>query len=301
MKDKILITGGAGFIGKHLIEKLEDKKTIHVLDDMSAKGSSSIAGPTYHHIDMANQNAVTQFFEDEGKFEIVYHLASDSVIEKDNFESYRRNVDGTANMLEAMVKHGIQNMVYSSGGAVYGETMLSSSEGDALDPISLYGSSKVASESLIRTCAHKHSIKFWIFRFSTVVGSGMDHGVIHDFLHSYKEHGKIHIHGDGNQRSNFIHVDDVVKTLTNLEMIPVNTVYNLSSDDTTSVNEVATLIGSALKRHVEFVYLDPLKGHTQFNCPVNTKLRSVGWKPSMSSSQAVEKAARELAEEILKR
>jgi UDP-glucose 4-epimerase len=300
MKDRILMTGGAGFIGKHLIERLEDKKSIHVLDDMSAKGSSSIAGPAYHRIDIADQDAVMQFFEDEGKFDIIYHLAADSVIEKDNFESYKRNVDGTANILQAMVECGIQKIVYSSGGAVYGETTQRSSEGDTLDPISLYGSSKIASEFLVRTCAHKHGIEFWIFRFSTVVGSGMDHGVIHDFLHSYKEHGKIRIHGDGSQRSNFIHVDDVVRTLTNLETIPVNSMYNLSSDDTTSVNEVATLIRSVLKRHVEFVYLDPLMGHTQFNCPDNTKLRSTGWKPSMSSSQAVEKAARELAKEILK-
>ena len=301
---KAIVTGGAGFIGSHLVEELiKQKHEVLIADDLSTGKRSNINSNLNVKVIRCDISEDPKFWDKRIKdVDIIYHIASDSNIEKDNFISYQRNVLGTMNILDFMVQNKIYKIVFSSSATVYGTQIPEKiKENYPLLPICLYGASKVASEFLLLTCMEKFKIKPWIYRFANVVGGKMEHGVIHDFLQQLKEYGEIHMRGYGDQIRSFVYVDDIVSALVTSEVRPVG-VYNITSDDTINVNDVAKIIWERWNRdEYKGCFLknfERWQGDVDFSFPDNAKLKMTGWKPTFSSKRAVKKATEELYNNI---
>jgi UDP-glucose 4-epimerase len=293
-KTKALVTGGAGFIGSHLVRALKGKgHEVIVYDDLSGNVKKVPSNGAFFKVDVSRPF-------DMPKVNIVYHLAADSIIPEEKLSYFKRNVDGTYNVLDGMMKKAVKNIVFSSGGTVYGDVPSHHSrnlESDCPNPCCLYGASKIASEHLIKTASEKYGFNYWIYRFGNVVGSPMDHAVIHDFLVQIKQYDEIRMHGDGKQERAFTHVSDVVNALVTTLDRPVG-VYNLAADGIVSVNRVAEIIMEVLGRTVPVKHLERWSWDINRSYPDNSKLKGTGWSPKYDSEEAVRKAAEELVKEI---
>ena len=190
---KIFITGGAGFIGSHIVEWLiHDGYKVTVFDNLSNGKKqfldSSISNPrlTFIDADITNLDSLKKHM---GGHDLIWHLAANTDIiggvEKPT-RDLKDCVIGTFNVLEAMRKLEIKNIIFSSTGAVYGDLCIdtaTSEEGGPLLPVSTYAAGKIGSESFISAYSHLYGIRGWMFRFGNVIGARMTHGVIFDFIH----------------------------------------------------------------------------------------------------------------------
>ena len=291
-KTRMLVTGGAGFIGSHLVERLvEDGHEVTVYDDLSAGHSWNNLKDVKDAI-CKNVN-LAEYFQ-LPYVDIVYHLASDSIILTETFELYRRNILSMINLLSEMKNQNVKNLVFASGGIVYGDM---SRPKDEWNPMSLYGASKLACEQLMYALKSHYDFNYWIYRFGNVVGSRMDHAVIPDFLKQIKDFGEIRMHGDGLQRRSFIHVNDVIEALATTMDRRYGT-FDLCSDDTLNVNEVIEIIAECLGKNIPVKQLRRWNWDVNLCCPDNSALKATGWRPTMNSRQAVRKATEELMKEI---
>jgi len=299
---KAIVTGGAGFIGSHLVEALlKQEHEVIIVDDLST--GKKINVKNHPNIEIVYCD-ISKDFKYLGlkDADIIYHIASDSNIEKDKFISYQRNVLGTMNILEFMVQNGINKIVFSSSATVYGNQVTEKIKEDyPFLPICLYGASKVASEFLILTCMEKFKIESWIYRFGNVVGNRMEHGVINDFLQQFKQYGEIRMRGDGNQTRSFIYVDDVINALISSENRPCE-IYNVTSNDTTNIQKVAAIVINRIraKNPIKIKNFPRWQGDVDLSFLDNNKLKATGWSPTMCSEEAVKKATEELYGEIFK-
>ena len=289
---RVLVTGGAGFIGSHLVERLvKEGHEVTVFDDFSS-GTNSNLCTVIGRVDVKNVDVSGGVVLDVSRFDMVYHLAADSTIEKDNPASYERNVVGTLLLLEEMKRGEVKKLVFSSSASVYGGTK------DTLNPIIFYGASKIACEHLIQVYAAKYGLDYWIYRFGNVVGSRMNHGVIHDFLRQIKERDTIQIRGDGSQVRSFIYIDDLLNALVTSESRPGG-LYDLASRDHTNILRVAEIVQEVIARKTNVEHIPKLQGDVDYSSPDSSKLETTGWKARMNSEQAVRRAAEELSKEIL--
>jgi len=309
---KILITGGAGFIGSNLVELLVSKGyDVTVLDNLSTtEGDRFIR----HLID----NGKIKFVKgDIAKAEdlkalegndMVVHLAANSDV-RHGFENpeidYRNNILGTFNVLEAARKYDIKELLFSSSSTVFGEAkqMPTPEEYGPLLPISSYGASKLADEAMISAYAHYYGIKSSIFRFANVVGKNSTHGIIYDFTNKLKKNPRrLEILGDGTQRKSYIHVSDCIGAMLFAhEKTKTVDMYNLGSEGTTSVMEIADIVIE--KMHLSNVEKTLVKtedekgggwkGDVKIAELAVKKLLSLGWKNRYSSREAVEIAVEE--------
>ena len=309
---KILITGGAGFIGSNLVELLVSKGyDVTVLDNLSTtEGDRFIR----HLID----NGKIKFVKgDIAKAEdlkalegndMVVHLAANSDV-RHGFENpeidYRNNILGTFNVLEAARKYDIKELLFSSSSTVFGEAkqMPTPEEYGPLLPISSYGASKLADEAMISAYAHYYGIKSSIFRFANVVGKNSTHGIIYDFTNKLKKNPRrLEILGDGTQRKSYIHVSDCIGAMLFAhEKTKTVDMYNLGSEGTTSVMEIADIVIE--KMHLSNVEKTLVKtedekgggwkGDVKVAELAVKKLLSLGWKNKYSSREAVERAVDE--------
>ncbi|HXX88305.1 MAG TPA: NAD-dependent epimerase/dehydratase family protein [Candidatus Acidoferrum sp.] len=289
---KVLVTGGAGFIGSHLVERLvEEGHQVIVFDDFS-RGSKKNLSSVEDKIEIRRVD-VSSHLDSFPKVNIVYHLAADSIIEKDNANSYQRNILGMLQILESIMGNKIDKLVFSSSASVYGGTKCT------VSPVLFYGASKIACEQLIRVYAEKYGLKYWTYRFGNVVGSRMDHGVIHDFLEQYKKYGEIRMHGDGSQVRSFIYIDDLLNALITSEERPCD-VYDIASKDNTNVMRVADIVKDTLKlKKLNIKHLPRWQGDADYCFPDSARLEATGWRANLNSEQAVRKASEKLAKEIL--
>jgi UDP-glucose 4-epimerase len=290
-KLKILVTGGAGFIGSHLVDRLvEGGHDVTVFDDFS-RGSITNINSMKWKVKVFPTDVSCSFVMP--KVDMVYHLAADSIIEQDNANSYKRNVLGTLNLLQEMVREGVNKVVFASSASVYGGTKRT------ISPIVFYGASKMACEQLIKVYSIKYHIDYWIYRFGNVIGSRMNHGVIHDFLQQYKKHGELRMHGDGSQVRSFIHVDDLLSALVTSEQ-RCHGVYDIASRDSINITKVAEIVQNVLKlKELTIKHLPRWQGDVDYCSPNSSKLEGTGWKATMNSEQSVRKATEDLAKEIL--
>ncbi len=223
---RYLITGGAGFIGSHLVDRLMDeRRNVTVYDNLVSGRRKWIE----HHLDKENfrflHADLTNFYslrEAIKGHEVIWHLGANTDIPRGNRNT---NLDlknctiATYNVLEAMRQLGINQIVFASSACVYGDALpiaVAETFGPLL-PINLYGAGKLACEGLISAYCHLFGIKAWIFRFANVVGARMGHGVIYDFIQKLKQNPKeLEILGDGNQEKPFFLVEVSMNLSANL-------------------------------------------------------------------------------------
>jgi UDP-glucose 4-epimerase len=315
---KIFISGGAGFIGSHLVRRLlqtEQIGKVLVFDNFSSGQRSYLreltTDPRLEVVaaDLKDVSAVESAMKGAS---VVYHLAANPDIAKAVSQPDIDFWEGTylaQNVLEAMRRTGVRKILYTSGSGVYGEdpeTAFSETYGPCL-PISTYGASKLACEGLISAYCHMFDLVGRAFRFANVVGPRQTHGVGYDFVRRLQaDPTRLRILGDGSQSKSYIHVDDVLKAIFLVDRdsgVRFN-IYNVATDDYITVKEIASLAvqESGLQpAQVKFEFTGGDRGW-KGDVPVVrfdvNKIKELGWRAERSSREAVQDSIRSMIAEV---
>jgi UDP-glucose 4-epimerase len=303
-KSTVLVTGGAGFIGSHLVDRLlNDGIKVHVLDNLSTGNIEHIKrwnnnnNNNFRFFKLDLVHDPIEYYGD--RYSTIFHLAanpdvrSSSINPKEHFE---QNIISTFNILEYSRKHDIDTFVFTSSSTVYGEpNVIPTPEDTLLMPISMYGASKAACESLICSYAHMYGIKAVIYRLANVIGVRSTHGVIYDFINKLiRNKNMLEILGNGKQRKSYIHVNDCINAmLIGLNSNDKINIFNVGSDDYIDVITIADIIINALGlSNVQLKFIDNgdgrgWKGDVKVMLLDTTRLKRLGWRAMYNSKEAV--------------
>ena len=312
---KVLVTGGAGFIGSHLVDHLmEEGYEVRVLDDLSAGSLENLKGWIDHERfefmqgDLRRRDVCEKAVKG---VDVIFHLAANPEV-RIGAQSpellYETNVLITYNLLETIRKEDIKALAFTSSSTVYGEAKKIPTPEDygPLEPISVYGGAKLAAEALIAGYAHTFDIKAVVFRLANIIGKRSNHGVIYDFINKLKANPhRLEILGDGTQRKSYLHVSDTVEAMLYLfkEFLKEDKIYdayNIGSEDWITVTEIAEIVSREMGLNPEFYFTGGVDGGRGWKGDVKIMLLNIekakakGWKPKMNSKEAVEKTVREL-------
>jgi len=315
---KVLVTGGAGFIGSHLVDRLMQMDCfVRVVDNLSGGSLDNVKV----WVDSERFEFVRGDLKDSGVaekavdgVEVVFHLAANPevrVAEVDPSVHFRENLLTTFNVLEAVRKSETAGLiVFFSSSTVYGEPAVFPTCEDygPVLPISVYGASKLGCEGLICAYCHTFGVRGLVFRLANVVGGRCGHGVIVDFVRKLRENPReLEILGDGSQSKSYLHVEDCVDAVLHAlkhflddEKKKVE-VYNVGSLDRVGVKRIAEIVGEEMGLEgLGFRFTGGVDGGRGWRGDVKTmllssdRLLSLGWKPSMNSEEAVRLSCREL-------
>jgi UDP-glucose 4-epimerase len=306
---KVLVTGGAGFIGSHLCLKLlQNGQDVVAYDDLSL-GQEKFLKPCRDFKNFKFLKKDLLELEDVKSackgIDRVWHLAANSDIAAGGQNTdidLKIGTIATYNVLEAMRLTGIKEFVFSSTSAVYGEAEVrpTAENYGPLLPISFYGASKLACEALATAFAHNYDMKVWIYRFANIVGSHTTHGAIHDFIKKLRRNPKeLEVLGDGKQAKSYLHVNDCVDGMIfGLEnsKSEVN-LFNLASQGVCSVSEIADSVIAELGLKAEKRFTGGSRGWKGDVAQTHLdggKLSQLGFKPKLGSTQAVRQAVRDV-------
>lgn len=308
--NNVFVSGGAGFIGSHLVMRLlarEGVKAVTVFDNFSSGSREhlqvAVADSRLRVIegDLKDVSAVTAALHGS---DTVFHLAANPDIARAVTEPDIDFWEGTylaQNLVEGMRVQKVRRLLYMSGSGVYGENAgvtFREDHGPCL-PISTYGASKLACEGLICAYCHMFGLSACAFRFANVVGPRQTHGVGHDFVRRLRQDStRLRILGDGNQSKSYIHVDDVIDAVfTAYEQTTVGyDVFNVATDDYISVREIADMaveVSGLGKGRVTYEFTGGDRGWkgdvpvVRFNCD---KIKALGWRCRRSASEAMRDA-----------
>jgi UDP-glucose 4-epimerase len=309
---RILITGGAGFIGSHLVERLVAlKNKVTVLDNLTSGSKEnilqSLGSENLHFIlgDCTNPADLKKAMKD---VEAVFHLAANPEVRlefNDPETCFHQNVYATHLLLEEMRKSKAQTVVFTSTSTVYGDVdVIPTPETHPTRPISLYGASKLASEAMISAYAHTYNIRAIILRLANMVGPRSGHGVIRDFIAKLKKDSKkLEILGDGTQSKSYLYIDDCVDALlTALQKVENQvSILNVGSMDQVTVKEIAEIMVDEMGlKDVAFNYTGGVDGGRGWRGDVKimlldvSQIKAVGWSPRYTSAEAVRRTVRAL-------
>jgi UDP-glucose 4-epimerase len=315
---KAFVTGGAGFIGSHLVSRLlkaEKTERVVVYDNFTSGHRSYLQVLTNDR----RLSVVEADLKDAGRIrevmdgcDTIFHLAANPDIAKAITQPDIDFWEGTyltQNVLEAMRQTGAARIFYASGSGVYGEEPavdFSESYGPCI-PISTYGASKLASESLIAAYCHMFDLVARVFRFANVVGPRQTHGVGYDFIRQLKSDSTaLRILGDGTQKKSYVHVDDVLEAIF---LVAANAsrpyeIVNIATDDYITVRQIADLAVATAGLRPEKVRYDFTGGNrgwkgdvpvVRFDC---SKIKALGWRNRRSSAEALSDAMEAMRREI---
>jgi UDP-glucose 4-epimerase len=310
-----LVTGGAGFIGSALIERLlQNGGKVVCADDYSLGSRKNIErffdndNFQFFQKDISAQDNLENIIEtlrrNGGAVDYIFHMAANSDIRasgEDPAADFRKTFLTTYNILECMRKNKITKMFFPSSGAVYGEKPGAAlSEDSPLAPISYYGGSKMASEAFISAYSAMNDFDVAIFRFPNVIGPRLTHGVVYDFINKLKQNpSELEILGDGSQNKSYIYVEDLIDVILQTALgggKGVN-IHNISAEGSTTVNEIAGIVCAGLGlKNARYKYTGGdrgWKGDIPSFIYDAAKIHNTGWKAKYSSTQAVELAVRD--------
>ena len=316
LKDKsILVTGGAGFIGSHLVEALLAENEVTVLDNFSS-GKREFIAPHLNNsrfrlleADLFDTIALEKALDGVDN---VFHLAANPDV-KLGAENTRvhleQNVLATYNLLEAMRKCGVKKIAFTSSSTIYGEAAKVPTPEDygPLLPISLYGASKLACEALISSYCHTFNMQSWIFRFANIVGERGTHGVLVDFIRKLRENpSELEILGSGRQKKSYLEVKDCVRAM--LQCVQHSdeqiNVFNIGSEDSVDVTKIADIVAlqmgltDVLYRYTGGVDGRGWKGDVLVMQLSIEKIKRLGWTPLEGSVRAIETAVKALLKDV---
>jgi UDP-glucose 4-epimerase len=303
---RILITGGAGFIGSHLVDRLiREEDDVVVLDNLTTGKKEYIQhnfnNPKFHfhQVDLLSDN-IDRYFKD---IDEVWHLAANSDTRaalKDTKVDIDQNILATYKVLEAMRRNNTKRIIFTSSSTVYGEAkQIPTPEDYPCKPISLYGASKLACEGLISAYVHTFGFYAVIFRLANVVGPRISRGVIYDFVEKLKRKpDKLEILGNGNQKKSYLYITDCVDGMIFASRkIGSFEILNLGSEDWISVKEIARIVCEelSLTPRLEFGSSDRgWEGDVPLMLLDISKVKRLGWKPKYDSQSAVKLTVRSL-------
>jgi len=311
---RVLITGGAGFIGSHLVDYLMDRgNEVRVVDNLSAGNMGNLErwsdNPCFEFVrgDLLNPVKVQ---DSVGECPVIYHLAANPEVRiwrAPPEDSFKQNIEATYNLLEAIRKRGdTEILVFTSSSTVYGEAdVLPTPEDYApLKPISHYGASKLAAEALISAYASMYGFRCVIYRMANVVGPRCSHGVIYDFLEKLRENQRmLEVLGDGTQSKSYLYINDCVEGLVlGAERTEHKVeILNIGPEDRVDVKTIANIVIEEMKLNdVEIRLTGGVDGGRGWKGDVKvmhlemSRLKALGWCPQFSSAEAVRKTVKAL-------
>ena len=303
----VLVTGGAGLVGSHLAARLLDRgAAVRVADDLSKGDRDRVpGGADFVEADLTDPDDVAEAIT--GDLDIVFHFAAytDTNYDDDR-ELFEDNTAMTYNVIERLREVGVDRLAFTSSSTVYGEAPRPTPEDHApLEPISIYGSSKLADEALLSTFAHSYGVQSWVFRFANIVGPHQRGNVIPDFIQKLDaDPTELEILGDGRQEKSYMHVSECVDAIQHVVEHADDdlNVYNLGTETTTSVTDIADIVSDELGVAPEYSYTGGDRGWTgdvpKMRLSIE-KLSALGWEPSIESDAAVRRSARELIDELV--
>ena len=310
---RVFLTGGAGFIGSHILDRLLlEGYEVTVYDNLS-NGRREFIGQHLHnpgmhfiHADCLDYSSVLEAMNGH---ELVWHMAANTDIIGSHAQPDRDLKDcvvATFHVVEAMRRHGIKPILFASSGAVYGQLCLEEhvNEGAGpLMPMSTYAAGKIGSEAFISCYCHLYGLRGWMFRFGNVLGSRLTHGVIFDFVRKLRENPReLLILGDGAQEKNYFLTEEcidgmawVFRNVPMSEEMPCD-VFNLGTTTVTRVTEIARIVIEEMglpevQVRVQGTKQAWLGDQPKVHLTVD-KLDRLGWRCRRSSDEAVRTAVR---------
>lgn len=298
-----LITGGAGFIGSHLDDALITMgHHITIVDNLVLGRKENIehllGNPNFRFIeaDLLDMPKMREIFA-EGKFDMVFHLAANSDIQKggkDPMVDYNLTFNTTFNVLQLLKEFEIKKFFFASTSAIYGETydVLNEDYGP-LKPVSNYGAGKLASEAFISAFSSTYGIQTWITRFPNVVGERFTHGVIYDFIKKLRNNPEeLEVLGNGEQCKPYVYVKDLVEAILYVidNANEKYNVYMIGSDSRTKVKEIAAMVIEEMGLNAKIRYTGGDRGWVgdvpEFRYDL-TKINKLGWTAPHNSNESV--------------
>ncbi len=312
-----LITGGAGFIGSYISEKLvQNNHDVKVLDNLSSGNlqnlTSIINEKNFSFIknDLRNSQVLKESIKD---IQHVFHFAAYPEV-RTGFDQpelcFEENIYNTFKLLEQIRKSNVESIVFASSSTVYGEPQQIPTPENygPLIPISPYGASKLACEALISSYGKTYGIRVQIFRFANIVGKRSNHGVIWDFLKKLSKNSKqLEVLGDGTQSKSYMHVSDCVESIfycLKKQQSQIE-IYNLGNNDEIDVMSIAEIVCEIMNlpdvKIQDHGGIDNVRGWIgdvkKMNLDIS-KIKKIGLSPSLSSRNSIELASKELIEEM---
>ena len=316
--DTAVITGGAGFIGSYIAEKLVENGTdTKVIDNLVTGKKENLSkcfdqdNFSFLEYDLGNLDGIEDHL---GDADILFHFAADPEVRTGYSkpeDSFEQNIVNTFNLFQKIKQSKIKKIVFASSSSVYGDPKIipTNEEYGPLSPISHYGASKLACEAMVSSFCHNYNIEGVILRPANVIGLRGRHGLIWDLVHKLKiNQDELELLGDGKQTKSFIHISDAIDgiffSLNNLQ--DKVEVFNLGSEDSVEIMDVAKIVcknmglneikinltggvddGRGWKGDIKIAHLDI------------TKLKNSGWIPKLSSINAADITSHEIIKEVI--
>jgi UDP-glucose 4-epimerase len=294
---RALVTGGAGFIGSHVVDRLlQQGFHVAVVDNLSTGKPGNVSqSAAFYNVDIRSRKLGGIFRQEQP--EVVFHLAAQASVPSSiarPVEDARNNVLGSLNLLEQCKRYKVERFIYTStGGALYGDPQqLPCAETDPIRPVSPYGASKFAAEVYVGCYAILGGFQYSVLRCANVYGPRQDPlgeaGVIAIFAKQMLDGDRVVIFGDGNYERDFVYVSDVVEANMKALEQTNSDVYNIGTGSGTSVNSIASKLfeltgylkkpdhGPVREGDVSKIYLDVRKAK-----------RDLGWTPKVSLDQGL--------------
>lgn len=294
---RALVTGGAGFVGSHVADRLlAEGAEVTILDNFSTGWRQFVpARARLIEADLLDPSAAARAVEG---CDLVFHLAASADI-KDNLLEPRRcidqNVVATQNLLEAMREAGVREVAFASTGSVYGESTVVPTPEDAPFPVqtSIYGTSKLAAEGLLTSYALGYGFRAWIFRFVSLLGPRYTHGHVIDFWRRLRrDPTRLDVLGDGHQKKSYLHVGDCVSGMLLAiarSKEPIN-LFNLGHHDWIEVDQSIAVITATLAVSPRIVHAGGERGWVGDSPRVlldASRLRALGWAPTRGIEESI--------------
>lgn len=315
----ILVTGGAGFIGSSLVPVLLDKGYSLIVIDHLSTGKKENITPFYSNtnfkfveLDLLDVSKLKQVVNE---CDLIYHLAANVEVRKGELDTeidFLNNIVATRNLLESMrTSDKCKKIIFTSSSVVYGEpiTIPTPEVYGPLNPISLYGASKLACEALISGYVGMFGINAIIFRLANIVGPSSGHGVIFDLIKKLKKPNNeyLEILGDGTQKKSYLYIDDCIDALLLglYELTSGMKIFNVGSEDQVDTNTIARIILDELGVNREIKYVTKEKDGRGWlgdikNMLLSTdKIKKIGWKINYSSKKSVSLTVKKIIEQDL--
>jgi len=297
---KFFITGGAGFIGRHLVAKLlHDKHEITIFDNFSSSSKNDITHLLEDGVGLVTGDILDYdlLLKSISNYDFVIHLAAQTSVSQSIADPKTTTdiiVDGTVNVLKSCVKTNVKNIIFSSSAAVYGNsinTLLA--ENAQLSPLSSYGASKLVAEYNLLAFSKLFGLNCISLRLFNVYGNGQssEAGVIRKFLKNISKDEPIEIFGDGVQSRDFVHVSDVIQAfycaIRNIET-KRGEVYNIGSGTATSINELASLLISSKGKDLQVIHKPALEGEIKDSkADISLAENDIGYSPHVALSDGL--------------
>ena len=292
---KFLVTGGAGFVGRHLVAKLlHDGHNITIFDNFSSSSKNDISHLLENGVSLVTGDILDYdlLLKSMANHDFVIHLAAQTSVSQsiaDPKTTIDIIVDGTVNVLKSCVKTNVKNLIFSSSAAVYGNSLdILLSENSQLSPLSTYWASKLVAEYNLRAFSKLFGLNCISLRLFNVYGNeqSSETVVIRKFLKNISKDLPLEIFGDGTQTRDFVYISDVIQGFTcaikNIEA-KRGEIYNIGSGKSTSINELASLLISSKGKELQIIHKPAIQGEIKFSkADISLAKTNINYLPEVS-------------------